>query len=534
MLEDIKKDAAHAWRKCVQTFPGRPQEAAHRPRASQPRSRTSRSTTTARTCRCNRWRTSPSRRRARSSVSPWEKAMVQAIEKAIHKSDLGLNADDRRHRHPHSACRRSPRSAAATSPRWCAQDAENARVAVRNVRRDVMTDIKEALKEKLIAQDDERRARRRHPEAHRQARRRHRSRCWRRRKRRSCRSERADACSITRCIAATCRDHHGRQRPLGRGARHCRAMPATGPASTSGAHVHRGMRAPRCRGAHAVRLLERELATARRRGRQCSWACSSTRSTARSRDLHQQQGAPALHRRPAQPARASCRRAWRRAEAADRGQSGPQAAGRRGLRRPLGHRAGRAQARGGSAPAAHCACDDIDEERFARALAARRACRTRICSSAPAASSASAISCCGISPTPSCTSSTRCGRISTRRSWRRRSTFFARARAALRPHARPAGRRGTPLMAERHAKNAVVTAVVLRRGAAGRRALAAAGVHGARAHLVVLVGAWEWAAFLRATAGVAALAVCGCRCRAAAACVWLYTRSADGLDRRAR
>jgi ribosome recycling factor len=37
-------------------------------------------------------------------------------------------------------------------------DAENARVAVRNVRRDVMNDIKELLKEKLITQDDERRA----------------------------------------------------------------------------------------------------------------------------------------------------------------------------------------------------------------------------------------------------------------------------------------------------------------------------------------------------------------------------------------
>jgi ribosome recycling factor len=36
-------------------------------------------------------------------------------------------------------------------------DAENARVAVRNVRRDVMGDVKELLKEKLIAQDDERR-----------------------------------------------------------------------------------------------------------------------------------------------------------------------------------------------------------------------------------------------------------------------------------------------------------------------------------------------------------------------------------------
>jgi len=37
-------------------------------------------------------------------------------------------------------------------------DAENARVAVRNVRRDVMNHIKEQLKEKLVSQDDERRA----------------------------------------------------------------------------------------------------------------------------------------------------------------------------------------------------------------------------------------------------------------------------------------------------------------------------------------------------------------------------------------
>jgi len=38
------------------------------------------------------------------------------------------------------------------------QDAENARVAIRNVRRDVLADVKEALKEKLISQDDERKA----------------------------------------------------------------------------------------------------------------------------------------------------------------------------------------------------------------------------------------------------------------------------------------------------------------------------------------------------------------------------------------
>ena len=90
-------------------------------------------------------------------VSPWEKAMVQPIEKAIHKSDLGLT--------PMTAGTiiRVPMPALTEDRRRditkiLRQDAEGARVAVRNVRRDVMGDIKELLKEKLISQDDERRA----------------------------------------------------------------------------------------------------------------------------------------------------------------------------------------------------------------------------------------------------------------------------------------------------------------------------------------------------------------------------------------
>jgi ribosome recycling factor len=90
-------------------------------------------------------------------VSPWEKAMVQAIEKAIHKSDLGLN--------PMTAGTviRIPMPALTEERRRdiskiLRQDAEGARVAVRNVRRDVMTGIKNLLKEKLISQDDEKRA----------------------------------------------------------------------------------------------------------------------------------------------------------------------------------------------------------------------------------------------------------------------------------------------------------------------------------------------------------------------------------------
>ena len=90
-------------------------------------------------------------------ISPWEKSVVQAIEKAIFKSDLGLT--------PMTAGTviRIPMPPLTEERRreitkMLRHDAENARVAVRNVRRDVMTDIKELLKEKEISQDDERRA----------------------------------------------------------------------------------------------------------------------------------------------------------------------------------------------------------------------------------------------------------------------------------------------------------------------------------------------------------------------------------------
>jgi ribosome recycling factor len=90
-------------------------------------------------------------------VSPWDKSMVQAIEKAIHKSELGLS--------PMSAGSviRIPLPPLTEERRRditkvVRHDAENAKVSVRNVRRDVLADVKEALKEKLISQDDERRA----------------------------------------------------------------------------------------------------------------------------------------------------------------------------------------------------------------------------------------------------------------------------------------------------------------------------------------------------------------------------------------
>lgn len=90
------------------------------------------------------------------TVSPWDKGAVQAIEKAIHKSDLGLT--------PMSAGTviRVPLPPLTEERRrditkMLRGDAENARVSVRNVRRDVLQDVKEALKEKLISQDDEKR-----------------------------------------------------------------------------------------------------------------------------------------------------------------------------------------------------------------------------------------------------------------------------------------------------------------------------------------------------------------------------------------
>jgi ribosome recycling factor len=91
------------------------------------------------------------------SITPWEKDMVQAIEKCIMKSDLGLNpatagtiiripmpqlTEERRH----------------DLVRVVRHEAENARVAVRNIRRDANSDFKELLKEKEITEDGKRQA----------------------------------------------------------------------------------------------------------------------------------------------------------------------------------------------------------------------------------------------------------------------------------------------------------------------------------------------------------------------------------------
>ncbi len=91
------------------------------------------------------------------AVTPWEKNMVQPVEKAILKSDLGLNPNTAGTviRVPLPALTEERRKDLIRVVR---AEAEQARVAVRNIRRDANSDLKDALKEKMISEDDEHRA----------------------------------------------------------------------------------------------------------------------------------------------------------------------------------------------------------------------------------------------------------------------------------------------------------------------------------------------------------------------------------------
>jgi ribosome recycling factor len=90
-------------------------------------------------------------------VSPWEKKMAGAIEKAIRDSDLGLNpsAMGDMVRVPMPALTEERRKDLIKVVR---HEGENARVAIRNVRRDANNHLKELLKQKKVAEDEERRA----------------------------------------------------------------------------------------------------------------------------------------------------------------------------------------------------------------------------------------------------------------------------------------------------------------------------------------------------------------------------------------
>ncbi len=89
-------------------------------------------------------------------VQPYERTMIQAIDKAIRNSDLGLNPlTGDVIRIPLPALTEETRR---NMQKMARAEAENARVAVRNIRRDVLADVKELLKEKEISEDEERRA----------------------------------------------------------------------------------------------------------------------------------------------------------------------------------------------------------------------------------------------------------------------------------------------------------------------------------------------------------------------------------------
>ena len=91
------------------------------------------------------------------AVTPWEKQMVPDIEKAIMKSDLGLNPVTA------GAVIRVPMPALTEETRkgyikQARKEAESSRVSARNIRRDVIADIKELQKAKDISEDQERKA----------------------------------------------------------------------------------------------------------------------------------------------------------------------------------------------------------------------------------------------------------------------------------------------------------------------------------------------------------------------------------------
>lgn len=156
MLDDIKKDATQRMIKCVQTF-----------QADLKKLRTGRAhPSLVEHLKVDYYGTeTPLNQLANISVedartlvvTPWDKGAVQSVEKAIFKSDLGLTPMTagtviRVPLPPLTEERRRDMTKVVRS------DAEAARVSVRNVRRDVLNDVKEMLKEKMISQDDEKKA----------------------------------------------------------------------------------------------------------------------------------------------------------------------------------------------------------------------------------------------------------------------------------------------------------------------------------------------------------------------------------------
>jgi ribosome recycling factor len=90
-------------------------------------------------------------------VQPFEKKMIQVVEKAIRDSDLGVNPATSGDvvRVPMPALTEERRKELAKIVK---HEGENAKVAVRNIRRDAMTHVKALLKESEISEDDDKRA----------------------------------------------------------------------------------------------------------------------------------------------------------------------------------------------------------------------------------------------------------------------------------------------------------------------------------------------------------------------------------------
>ncbi len=91
------------------------------------------------------------------TVTPWEKNIVQDVERAIMNADLGLNPSSAGEviRIPMPALTEETRKGYIRQAR---KEVETSRISARNIRRDVLSDIKELLKEKDISEDEERRA----------------------------------------------------------------------------------------------------------------------------------------------------------------------------------------------------------------------------------------------------------------------------------------------------------------------------------------------------------------------------------------
>lgn len=87
------------------------------------------------------------------TVTPWEKQLVKAVEKAIMASDLGLNPSTNGNviRIPLPPLTEERRRDLVKVVK---NEAEGGRVAIRNIRRDANSEVKEALKEKLISEDE--------------------------------------------------------------------------------------------------------------------------------------------------------------------------------------------------------------------------------------------------------------------------------------------------------------------------------------------------------------------------------------------